>query len=102
MLQALEIKEVRGYYTLIPSSASRRSDCCWESASVKLLRPLNIMGSKKREMGSLSMVSKCLHTVCDHNTIFALNGFVRDGFCEINGEQHRVHLSSYRIERGFE
>lgn len=32
-------------YTLIPSSASRSRDCCWVSASVRALNPLNMIGS---------------------------------------------------------
>lgn len=31
--------------TLIPSSASRSRDCCWVSASVRALNPLNMIGS---------------------------------------------------------
>lgn len=41
-------------------------------------------------------------TVGNNDTVFALNRFVCDGFCEIDREEYRVHLSSDRIERRFE
>lgn len=41
-------------------------------------------------------------TVCDYYAIFALNGFVCDGFGQIDGEKDRVHLPPNGIERSFQ
>lgn len=38
---------VWGEYTLMPSRASLRSDCCWEFARVKDFRPWKMIGSGK-------------------------------------------------------
>lgn len=47
----------------------------------------------------VSRLERIVHTIRNHDTILSLNGFVRNGFGEINGEQHRVHLPPNRVER---
>lgn len=41
-------------------------------------------------------------TVCDYHTVFALNGFVCNGFGQVDGEKDRVHLPPNGIERSFQ
>lgn len=91
------------FCTLIPSSASRSSDCCCVSASVRHFKPLNMMGSidSRKRFLVLPPRKGGTATICDHNTILALDCLVRDGFCKINRQEDRVHLSPDRVEGGF-
>ena len=41
-------------------------------------------------------------TICDDNTIFALNGFICNSFREVDGEKDGVHLPSDWVEWSFE
>lgn len=90
--------------TLIPSKASRKRDCCCVSASVSDLRPLKMMGSKTRiplvELHIL--VNSAIHTVCDNDTILALNSFIRHGLGQVDGQEDGVHLPSNWVEWSFQ
>lgn len=45
----------------MPSSASRRRDCCWESANVKLFSPLKIIGSGELQLiEAISQACVCI------------------------------------------
>lgn len=86
----------------MPSSARRSKDCCCESAKVKALRSLKMMGSFAYKLGFMYSHLADDRTICDHDTVLALNGFVGDCFREVDGEEDGVHLPPYRVEGSFE
>lgn len=88
-------------YTLIPSSARRKIDCCWQSDSVKLLKPRKMMGSEVDQLPTTE-ASEIWPTVCDYHAVFALDGFICNGFGQVDGEKDRVHLAPNGIERSFQ
>ena len=45
---------------------------------------------------------KAIHTICDDDTVLALDSLVRNGFGKIDGEEHRVHLPADWVERSFQ
>lgn len=71
----------------MPSKASRKRDCCWVSARVSDLRPLKMMGSRTHEAlaGLHGILYSAVHTVCDHDTVLALDSLVRNGFGKVDG-----------------
>jgi len=61
-----------------------------------------MIGSFAHKLGFVYLHIVDDRTVCDHDAVLALNGFVCDSFREVDGEEDGVHLPSYGIERSFE
>jgi len=61
-----------------------------------------MMGSLAHKLGFMYSHLVDDSTVCDHDAILALNGFVGDCFREVDGEQDGVHLPPYGVEGSFE
>jgi hypothetical protein len=76
------------------------------SARDKLLRPLKMMGSvldvKLGVLVSARVDVSGGRTVGYDNRVSALNGFIGDGFGEVNGKEGRVHLATDGVEGRFE
>lgn len=74
----------------MPSKASRRRDCCWVSARVRDLSPLNMIGSEPSVRQCWCLTIKVYvdretsHTVGDDNAVFPFNGLVRDSFGQVH------------------
>lgn len=63
-----------------------------------------MMGSKRRIplAGLHIVVNRTVHTVCDNNTVLALNSFIRNGFGKVDGQEDGIHLPSNRVEWSFQ
>ena len=87
----------------MPSRARRSRDCCCVSARTRDLKPLKIMGSgmPRSEGNPAVQFSDGRITVGDNDAVFSLNGFIGNGFGEIDGEEDRVHLATNWVKWSF-
>ena len=74
-------------HTLMPSTASLRSDCCCVSARVRDFRALKIMGSLEIHERNLSKVEEdgqSNRTIGNDHAILPLDSFIRHSFSQVN------------------
>lgn len=84
----------------MPFAANRSKDCCWLLARVNDLRPLKMIGSTLEICQPLcgDGADRIGLTVGHDYGRVPLNGLVRNGAGQIDGEENRVLVAPERVE----